>query len=1751
MRQQHILGILLGIFLLLCLKESGYARAQPEVTKPTFDLVRHDAQAIVVRIRLPRPDVQVLTTPDGPRSRITIPGFEPLNLPEMPRVPQRTLMFGIPPGASVRVDVEIGAREMYTLPAPVELAHTYIPQLRSDLTEPLRVSTPLRYVGLREVPPRPEEVSLPDWFPETVVSLKDVGILRVQSYARLGITPVHVSADLMHMQVTHDFTVTLRLSAPPLATARANLQDDFEPVLQRALFNYTQSLHWRWPERERPSRPRVSSTAQVTRYKIIVTEDGLVFVDVPTLRAAGFPVDTALPQNIHVAERDTEVAIWILGGEDGRLDEGDGIVFYGRKTRTRYTDENVYWLWVDETPGLRMDSVDARPALGGNTTDRFVETLHLEENRIYLSDVPRVEGADHWYWTYYSVGRPTSRPTREVPFDAPGLIPEGTAILQPNVQATSSYFQVNPDHHLRFYINDTPVGDAYWDGKRAWSEPLTFDASILKPEGNVFRLEAVGDTGAAEDVGYLNWFRVAYPRALIAHDGRLAFTLEGDGRARVRVAGFREADLWLFDVTDPYRPRRLDGEVSPANDTFILQASIPLHGETDLWAGSLAGMVRPTRVERDTPSNWRSPDNGADYLIIAHDLTMDAAQRLGDYRRSQGYRVAVVNVQDVYDEFNGGVMRAEAIRDFLVYAYHNWQPPAPTFVLLFGDGTYDFKNYEGFNTPTLIPPLLRMVDPFLGETATDNRYVTVQGDDPLPDMFIGRLPARNGEEAQSMVDKIIAYETSPPPGDWRYRLVFVADNADQAGNFAELSDKVADHYVPEPYRAEKIYLGITHTDIFAAREAIKDAYDNGALLFNYIGHSTIPWWAAEVLFSTDVVPQLQNDGRTPVMLDMTCLSGYFHASGFDALAEVAVRAEGRGAVASWAATGLGVAHGHDYLHRGFYQALFFEDQRLLGQATLAGKVTLYEGDTGGFFHDLIDTFGILGDPALRIASYMADVSVEVHTPPEGVDLGDTFDISVVVRNNGDAPAPATRITVTLPTDVQFHGAFVGAEPIPPLQTDPLVFDAGTIPAQGEVTVRLRLSTSTAAPPASTTLPLYVTGTTRWSESDRDNNAQTAPLLLKPADLAVSLEVSPDRPVFPGDRVRVLLTYRNLGPGRSGRAYLHVPLTHLISPSYTVSDPRVALVEGLPYTWELPPLEPGERGTIEVQAVVNPTLPPDQAPLRISASLTPTYADPGEENNRPPPVTVSIIFPDRYEPDDTRESATDLQVPGRSPGHSYHYSGDVDWFRFQARAGVHYLIYTTNLGAGGNTILTLYDESGRRLAKNDDAAPASGWSLIRWVAPANGSYYVMVTGWLDGSYGWTYDLVIGIASFTHMGLFLHNYTEPLATPTPTPSPTPTLTPTATRTPIPSATPTPTPTWTPTPTPTPTYTPTPTPSPTLTPTFTPTFTPTPTQTPTPWPTPTPTPTATFTPLPTPTPMPTLPACVPRLLGRVYVGRQPKSVDVWEDYAYVSLASSGDVAVVDVNRLMRVAVWHSPGAGANAVVATEERVYVAHRNSHQVGVFNRHTGQLLGVWPVGLLPWGMIVVDNVLYVSNYASDDVSVLDATNGHGLRRVPVGDKPALMTRLGAAVYIPLVGEEMVYLGAQGLWRQTVRLVGTGSVAAIGDEQRRRVYVSNRDLRFIAVVQEKHFAATAYIKVPGRPVGLALSPNGRWLYAVDPFTNALHIVDTERGMWAQRMTLADQGGEHGGQGIAIHDNRLYITDYGTGTLSVYTLPACGG
>jgi hypothetical protein len=269
-----------------------------------------------------------------------------------------------------------------------------------------------------------------------------------------------------------------------------------------------------------------------------------------------------------------------------------------------------------------------------------------------------------------------------------------------------------------------------------------------------------------------------------------------------------------------------------------------------------------------------------------------------------------------------------------------------------------------------------MVDPWWGETAADNRYAAVSGEDNLPDVMLGRLPAANAAEAAAIVTKIVNYERNPLPGDWNGRHVFVADDADLSGDFDRPLDAIYGDYVVDPWIGQRIYLD--DMPVEQARQETLAAWQQGALLMSYMGHSSWHQWAAEPLFDIHNVPGLLNDRRWPIVLEMTCFTGFFHHPEYSTLDELLVRRDGGGAVATWSPSGLGAQSGHEQLYRGFYEAVFRDSTEQLGAAVLAAKLDFYANVHG--YDDLLDTYHLFGDPVMALNLDVRPWSHSIYIP---------------------------------------------------------------------------------------------------------------------------------------------------------------------------------------------------------------------------------------------------------------------------------------------------------------------------------------------------------------------------------------------------------------------------------------------------------------------------------------------------------------------------------------------------------------------------------------------------------------------------------------------------------------------------------------------------------------------------------------------------------------------------------------------------
>jgi hypothetical protein len=315
-----------------------------------------------------------------------------------------------------------------------------------------------------------------------------------------------------------------------------------------------------------------------------------------------------------------------------------------------------------------------------------------------------------------------------------------------------------------------------------------------------------------------------------------------------------------------------------------------------------------------------------------------------------------VAVEDIYDQFGFGEPRPEAIREFLEYAYHFWREPRVRYVLLLGDGTYDFKDYLGTGVKNQVPPL--MVKTQYLWTVSDPTLGMVNGGDRLPDLAVGRLPAATSEELRAMVSKILDFETRTLSRSGP--VVLVTDDPDEAGNFVANAEDLEASVLAD---REVIAVHLSELGVSSTRTEILRRFDAGASLVSYVGHGGIALWADENIFASSDVSRLEPQPQQPLLLTMNCLNGYFVFPYFNSLSEELLKAEGKGVIAAFSPSGLSLDDpAHEY-HSALLEAVFDEAHERLGDAVLEAQETFAaSGDSSG----LVSIYHLLGDPALRL-----------------------------------------------------------------------------------------------------------------------------------------------------------------------------------------------------------------------------------------------------------------------------------------------------------------------------------------------------------------------------------------------------------------------------------------------------------------------------------------------------------------------------------------------------------------------------------------------------------------------------------------------------------------------------------------------------------------------------------------------------------------------------------------------------------------
>ncbi len=748
--------------------------------------------------------------------------------------------------------------------------------------------------------------------------------------------------------------------------------------------------------------------------KIYTKDPGLVQVSAADI-ADGFGVSSEQAQE-WISDKRIRISNIGKSVSYQPFSDNTGLYFYAGKYDTIYTDYNVYWLSVasavikgDINGDGKVDQADAAICLdvltgkpdanirenyatsgadvngngkidmvelsyimnqirnhdtsgpdimqsisGGHPApvaiNSFKTTQHIEQNIYDMPFLFNYPGADYWFWGLVVPGDASNGAPQfsfEVDNPAGG---EYSDTLKVNLQGVYDA----PDH-VQVLLNSTLLGEMQWNGATPFSKEFPVNQNLLNEGTNTITIKGIAAPDAYSAIA-VNDFDLTYHRLYKAVSDCLAFS--SNGSDPITVAGFSGPDIDLFDLSDPGHPKIVtDTTIDQSAGDYRITFK-PAGDQTDYLAVLREKAKTPDAMSMGTPSDLKDSSNKADYLIITCDDLKTAAQALANYRQGQGLSTKIVTITDIFDAFDHGIYDPHAIHDFIAYAAANWSG-SPKYVVLVGDGNYDYKNY--LQTGENLVPVLMTGTPD-GLFSSDNLYVDINNDG-MPDIPIGRIPADNATELAQAIGKIIQYESGGMAAN--KQVVMVADNPNEAGDFPADSDAVA-QLVPSPgYTLDKIYLpDLTKNQ---ARQKLIDDINAGAYLVNYIGHGgydVLSQPPGSILSTADLT-SLSNGGQYPLFVALTCLVGGFSTPGADSLSKTMMLYDNGGAIAAWSPTGLSQDDQAVLINKDLFKAIFIENTPELGNAVLKA-LQRYRAANPDYLPYMIDIYNLLGDPALKI-----------------------------------------------------------------------------------------------------------------------------------------------------------------------------------------------------------------------------------------------------------------------------------------------------------------------------------------------------------------------------------------------------------------------------------------------------------------------------------------------------------------------------------------------------------------------------------------------------------------------------------------------------------------------------------------------------------------------------------------------------------------------------------------------------------------
>ena len=777
-------------------------------------------------------------------------------------------------------------------------------------------------------------------------------------------------------------------------------------------------------------------------YKIGARDPGIYKLDLTQLAALGINTGSLasssfrlfghpagmLPEanNGHYFDDLTEWAVQVVDGGDGLINNNDYILFYHPGSdewlkdslsqtfthkKNRYTSLTYYFITIGGN-GKRVQSAPliSNPA---QTVTSFNERLFYELDTINL-----LAGGKEWYGEEFA-NAPGKTLTQSFPVSIPNYLPGAALTLRTNCIARSvgapSRFDIRFDNQPLGQLQVNPVSGGQYD---PYVQSASFTAGTLVNSANPL-LSYSFTPGSFNAQGWLNWYEV-FTRRLLSMNGVNQLLFRDWSTVNNSTAGFvisqATNNVQVWDITEVANARLMPGQLTGtdyrfANTTERLKEYV---------AFTTTGLLQPQTIGRVSNQDLHAA-SPADLLIITHSNWLSEAQRLAAFHQQhQALRSVIATTEQVYNEFAGGRPDPVAIRDFVKMYYDRYGTSLsdkPRYLLLFGDASFDYRDRLNSNT-NFVPAWQseQSIDPLSTYTSDDffgfldnNEDINTGSLINYLDIGIGRVPAKNMNEARQFVDKLVAYADSASMGPWRNTLTFIADDEDGNLHLQDAEQITATTVSTAPgFNLQKIYLDAYQQESGAGgsrypevNQAINNQVLNGTLIWNYSGHGGSSRLAEETILDQSIINSWNNKNRLPLFITATCDFAPYDNPVLNSIGENLLLRPVTGAIALMTTTRPVFAFSNRVMNNNYLrfamQAGPDGKYLSLGEAMKAAKNFTYQT-----LPDIANNrkFTLLGDPAMTLAFPVLKVRTTlINNLP--VVQADTFSAGETVTMEGE------------------------------------------------------------------------------------------------------------------------------------------------------------------------------------------------------------------------------------------------------------------------------------------------------------------------------------------------------------------------------------------------------------------------------------------------------------------------------------------------------------------------------------------------------------------------------------------------------------------------------------------------------------------------------------------------------------------------------------------------------------------------------